>query len=314
MTQVFDIAIVSALVTLAVAVAAVREDRDAIVAFIAVGIVIGLAWVRLSAIDVALTEVAIGGGATGLLLLRAEAYLHGAPAPAPASASATARSGRWLTAAGCVAIAAALAFVVLNLPIPAPSQAGLVAENLDATGLGNPVTAVLLAYRGLDTLLEKVVLLVALAGVWSLASDRAWGGAPELAPDVVPEPLTYLARVLPPFGIVLAIYVFWTGADLPGGTFQAGTILAAMWVLVMMAGLATPPEGRSRALRSALVFGPVVFLFVGLIGFAVSGAFLAYPPGFEKPVILGIEAALTLSVAATLAMLVAGPARRTTKS
>jgi multisubunit Na+/H+ antiporter MnhB subunit len=312
MTQVFDIAIVSALVTLAVAVAAVREDRDAIVAFIAVGIVIGLAWVRLSAIDVALTEVAIGGGATGLLLLRAEAYLH--RAPGPASALATARSGRWLTAAGCVAIAADVAFVVLNLPTPAPSQAGLVAENLDATGLGNPVTAVLLAYRGLDTLLEKVVLLVALAGLWSLASDRAWGGAPDLAPDVVPEPLTYLARVLPPFGIVLAIYVFWTGADSPGGTFQAGTILAAMWVLVMMAGLATPPEGRSCALRSALVFGPVVFLFVGLIGFAVSGAFLAYPPGFEKPVILGIEAALTLSVAATLAMLVAGPARRTTKS
>jgi multisubunit Na+/H+ antiporter MnhB subunit len=310
MTQLLDMAIVSALVILAVAVAAMREDRDAVVAFIAVGIVIGLAWVRLSAIDVALTEVAIGGGATGLLLLRAEAYLRGAPASAPA----TGRSGRWLAAAGCAAITAALAFVVLNWPTPAPSQARLVAENLDATGLGNPVTAVLLAYRGLDTLLEKVVLLVALAGVWSLASDRAWGGEPELAPDVVPEPLTYLARVLPPFSIVLAIYVFWTGADSPGGTFQAGTILAAMWVLVMMAGLAPPPDGRSRALRSALVFGPVVFLVVGLIGFSVSGAFLAFPPGFAKPVILGIEAALTLSVAATLAMLVAGPARRATKS
>ena len=47
--------------------------------------------------------------------------------------------------------------------------------------VGNPVTAVLLAYRSLDTLLEKVVLLLALMGVWSLAPDRFWGGAPRSA-------------------------------------------------------------------------------------------------------------------------------------
>jgi hypothetical protein len=53
-------------------------------------------------------------------------------------------------------------------------------ENLAESGLGNPVAAVLFVFRALDTLLEKVVLLLALVGVWSLASDRAWNGVPAL--------------------------------------------------------------------------------------------------------------------------------------
>jgi hypothetical protein len=55
--------------------------------------------------------------------------------------------------------------------------------NLSASGLGNPVAGVLFVYRSLDTLLEKVVLLLALVGVWSLAPDRLWGGVPGLIPN-----------------------------------------------------------------------------------------------------------------------------------
>ena len=49
--------------------------------------------------------------------------------------------------------------------------------------------------------------------------------------------LAFLARLLPPVGIVAGVYIFWVGADDPGGAFQGGTVLAAMWLLVMMAGL-----------------------------------------------------------------------------
>ena len=52
--------------------------------------------------------------------------------------------------------------MVLLLPDPAPTLAGPAVENIAATGLGNPVTAVLMAYRAIDTLLEVVVLLLAL--------------------------------------------------------------------------------------------------------------------------------------------------------
>jgi hypothetical protein len=42
----------------------------------------------------------------------------------------------------------------------------------------------------------------------------------------------------------------------------------------------------------------------------VADGFLAYPPGFAKPLILVIETAMTLSVAAALACLIAGPPER----
>ena len=78
----------------------------------------------------------------------------------------------------CGAVAAALAATMFLLPDPAPTLAPEAAANLASTGLGNPITGVLMAYRALDTLLEKVVLVLALIGVWSLAPDPFWGGIP----------------------------------------------------------------------------------------------------------------------------------------
>jgi hypothetical protein len=85
---------------------------------------------------------------------------------------------RLLVAVLCVLVALALAGVVLLLPDQGPSLAPQAMQHLPETGLGNPVTAVLIAYRAFDTMLEKVVLVLAVVGVWSLAADRYWGGAP----------------------------------------------------------------------------------------------------------------------------------------
>jgi multisubunit Na+/H+ antiporter MnhB subunit len=200
---------------------------------------------------------------------------------------------------------------VLVLPEPAPTLAPLVVPALPATGVGNPITGVLLAFRALDTLLEATVLVIALIGVWSFAPDRAWGGRPgpryESDPDGV---LAYLARVLPPIGIVIAIYVFWAGADHPGGKFQAATILAAMWMLAQMAGLADAPRTGHRALRAGIVAGPLVFVAVGALGLWTAGSFLGYPPGWAKPLIVVIEVALLPTLVLVLALLMNGPPRR----
>jgi hypothetical protein len=65
-----------------------------------------------------------------------------------------------------------------------------------------------------------------------------------------------------------------------------------------------------RWLRLVLVAGPAVFLAIGLAGFALADAFLAYPEAYAKTLIIVIEVAKLLSVAATLALLVAGPPQR----
>jgi multisubunit Na+/H+ antiporter MnhB subunit len=184
-------------------------------------------------------------------------------------------------------------------------------QHLAETGLGNPVTAVLIAYRSLDTMLEKVVLVLAVVGVWSLASDRDWGGAPGEARAEKPEPtLAFLAQLLAPLGILVGIHVFRVGADEPGGAFQGGAILAAMWMIVMMARLTEAPRTNAFWLRLALVAGPLVFLTAGVGGAVFAGGFFAYPPGFAKPAILFIEAFMVLSIAVILPMLVAGSPRR----
>jgi multisubunit Na+/H+ antiporter MnhB subunit len=223
----------------------------------------------------------------------------------------TSLPARLAAAALCGLIAAGLATAILVPPEVIPTLAPTVMENLAQSGLGNPVAGVLFVYRALDTLLEKVVLLLALLGVWSLAPDRMWGGIPGLRVYAQPDrTLTFLAQLLPPVGIVVAIYMCWVGAKEPGGAFQGGTILAAMWLLVMIAGLKNVPSISQPWLRLLLVAGPVIFLAIGLAGMVLANAFLAYPSGYAKPMIVAVEVALTLSIGVALGLLAAGPPER----
>jgi multisubunit Na+/H+ antiporter MnhB subunit len=281
----------------------------ATVGYVVYGLLLSLVWIRLFAVDVALTEAAIGSGVTGILLMGAAARLRGAEMTA-VQESLTGLT-RLFAACLCLLVAAALAGVVLMLPDQGPTLAPQSMQKLPATGLGNPVTAVLIAYRSFDTMLEKVVLVLAVVGTWSLAADRCWGGAPGEARAERPEPtLAFFAQVLAPLGILVGIHVFWVGADEPGGAFQGGAILAAMWMIVLMARLTEAPQANAFWLRLALVAGPVVFLAAGIAGAAFAGGFFAYPPGLAKPLILFIETFMTLTIAVTLPMLVAGPPRR----
>ena len=100
MMVLFDLALVGLLLTLALRVVAEPDERSAIITFLAFGLLLGLGWVRLAAPDVALTEIAIGGGATGILLLRAEAALRGRGK----QTEPLTRAGKLAVAAGCAAI------------------------------------------------------------------------------------------------------------------------------------------------------------------------------------------------------------------
>lgn len=298
-----DIPLGLALLVLALWLTRTRDDRSAVIGFTAYGLLVAIVWVRLGAMDVALTEAALGSGLMGLLLLGAAARLgEAADEPAPSQLM------RVLIGALCLGVTLALAALVLHLPPSAPNLVAAVAEEQAATGLGNPVAAVLVAFRAVDTLLESVVLALAVIVVWSLAADRAWDGRPRALEIDRPGPaLVLLAQLLPPLGIVVGVHLFWTGADHPGGPFQAGALLAAMAALVWLARLGAPPTVRSGLARVGLVVGPLVFLLVGLAGVVVAGAYLGYPEHLAKPLILLIEAAKTLSVAVALALLVAGP-------
>ncbi|HMO65338.1 MAG TPA: DUF4040 domain-containing protein, partial [Verrucomicrobiota bacterium] len=69
MNVAFDLLLMAALLWLAARALHVRDLFQGAVLFIAFGLLLALAWVRLRAPDVALAEAAIGSGLTGALLL-----------------------------------------------------------------------------------------------------------------------------------------------------------------------------------------------------------------------------------------------------
>ena len=80
----FDIVLGLTLLWLAWRALTSEDLFKGIVLFIAFGLLMALAWVRLNAPDVALAEAAIGAGLTGALLLSALAKLESATTQTPA--------------------------------------------------------------------------------------------------------------------------------------------------------------------------------------------------------------------------------------
>ena len=78
----------------------------------------------------------------------------------------------------------------------------------------------------------------------------------------------------------------------------------------MMAGLADAPPISRRWLRALLVAGPLAFIGIGAVGAVQAGAFLAYPEGFAKPLILVIEFALLPTLTLILGLMLLGAPRR----
>jgi multisubunit Na+/H+ antiporter MnhB subunit len=177
---------------------------------------------------------------------------------------------------------------------PDPRLAQLAAENVPASGVDNPVTAVLLNFRAYDTLMELGVLLVALLGIWSL------GPAP---PGFQPAGavLTGMVNWAVPLLILTGGYMLWVGAHAPGGAFQAGALLGAAGVILRLSGdpdAGLPAESVQRWLA---VGGAGVFALIGLALMLVGDGFLTYPPTLAKWPILIIETAATVAIGVTLA-------------
>lgn len=199
-----------------------------------------------------------------------------------------------------------LAWVVLGLPPQAEGLRPAVAENVAASGVAHPVTAVLLNFRGYDTLLELAVLLLALLGVWSLGRAAPPDNEP---PGAV---LDNLPRLLLPLMVLVAGYLLWRGAGGPGGAFQAGAVLGAAGVLLYLAGWRLASRWEGGRLRLLLVAGVAVFVVVAVGVMFSSGVLLAYPPDMAGLLILLVEAVASVTIGVTLLALYLGgePGRR----
>ncbi|NNJ98255.1 MAG: sodium:proton antiporter [Gammaproteobacteria bacterium] len=200
-----------------------------------------------------------------------------------------------------VTIGIGLSWALWTLPDEAVGLSLIVRESMAQSGVTAEVTAILLNFRGYDTLLEIFVLLVALLGAWYLERMH-------LSP-VDPEPgpvLEALVRVLLPFMIIISGYILWLGGHAAGGAFQAGALLAGAGVMLLVVGSDKLPLSDGIRMRSLLVAGPAVFTLVAG-GLVLSGRnMLQYPVAHASSLILLIEAASTITIGITLTLLFAG--------
>lgn len=305
-----DILLAISLLSLAWATLTTSNARHSVILFIAFGLVLTLAWARLLAPDVALAEAAIGAGLSGALLLAAVQHrprrtlLSEMPDNekqhnSDRTALKLPATIRWTVTLFCIA----LAFIFIWALLQALSSetgdtlAQSVSANLANSGVSNPVTAVLLNFRAYDTLLELAVLLTAVLGIFALSEERA-GYLP--AGPVFNGLVSWLVPAL----ILMAGYLLWVGAHAPGGAFQAGAILAAAGVILRLAGKRDIglPVSSALYLNSILLIGVGLFLLIGLTMLVLGRPFLGYPPAMAGKLILLIEGAAMISIAATLVL------------
>jgi len=306
LSWVFDVTLGCTLMWLAWRTLASEDLFKGIVLFIAFGLLMALVWVRLDAPDIALAEAAIGAGLTGALLLGALAKLETVNEGSQNLSEVMTKHVnkpmlfRWLLVLLLLVLAAGLGYAILNLPSHAVGLSLQVAENIEASGVSNPVTAVLLNFRAYDTLLEMAVLLLAVLGIWSLAA------VPEPGEPVPGAVLDMLSRLLVPLLILVSGYLLWVGGHAAGGAFQAGSVLAAAGVLLLLTGWRPSARFTGWPLRLSLILGLAVFVLVAVLMLLLGESFLELPLPLASALILMIEAAAALSIGITLASLFVG--------
>ncbi|MEN3157423.1 hydrogenase subunit MbhD domain-containing protein [Alkalimonas sp. NCh-2] len=304
----FDALLGVLLLVLALATILARQLAAAVMLYVVFGLMLALAWARLGAADLALAEAAIGAGLTGALLFSALARQ-------PKSITPPVRISRMELLPAlvlCIAMSAVLGWTLWQLPLqPAHSQLPAALEQLGSSGTEHLVTAVLLNFRAWDTLLELLVLLLALLGSRLVA-------APEPAAlQHWPLARQWSIRLLPLL-VLVAFFVLWRGATAPGGAFQAGALLAAALVVLRLNGQLPALRFDMWWVRALILAGVLAFLLAGLLSVWLNWQpeqavqWLRWPLPLAKGLILLIELCATLAIGLTLTLLVVGERKELT--
>ena len=140
---------------------------------------------------------------------------------------------------------------------------------LEETGAANLVTAVIVTYRGLDTLGEVTILFTVAAIIAFFMKTREQRDKPKRR---VSEILTTGARILVPGTMLFGAYIFINGHLSPGGGFQGGAIIASGFALML---LAFPQANLShKTIRWVESISGFSFVIIGVLGIFMAGGFL----------------------------------------
>jgi multicomponent K+:H+ antiporter subunit A len=243
-------------------VRAYRQRLLALVVLGGCGLMVSLAFVFLSAPDLALTQLLVEMVSLALLLLG----LHYLPARSPPERAPVRRVRDVAVAAAAGLGIGLLAYAMMTRAPADPASAEMLARSLPEAYGRNVVNVILVDFRGFDTFGEITVFAIAALIVHALlrrarlAPEKLMSGPPLQLP--VPADL---AQVMFPLTLTVSVFLFLRGHNAPGGGFIAGLVLAVPLLTQYVVQGAASVESRFG-------FDYVRCIGVGLVIAGLSGA------------------------------------------
>jgi len=151
-----------------------------------------------------------------------------------------------------------------------PLSKHYVEKGPDEVGAPNLVTAIVVTYRGFDTLGEVTILFVsaAIVGLFLKTENHRLKYKIRSTSEI----LHTAQRLLFPVMILFGIYIFMNGHLTPGGGFQGGAVIATAMILALLTNPESPISHRAfNLLESVSGFS---YIIIGVLGVLLAGGFL----------------------------------------
>ncbi|WP_310225732.1 monovalent cation/H+ antiporter subunit A [Sphingobium xenophagum] len=259
------------LAAVAAVVKAQRQRYLTLVYISVVGLVVSLAFVYLSAPDLALTQISVEV-VTILLLLLALNLMPKQPVRLSSNALRL-RDGLIGLAGGTAAGLAAWA--VMTREPNDPISAYHWANSYSGGGGTNVVNVTLVDFRAFDTFGEITVLGIAALTIFALLQPaargpsgqrlRQWVADLPRSPERHPMMFAVAARLLLPLATMIGLFIFLRGHNLPGGGFIAGLVVSiAMLMQYMASGFEWADQRRRIDEHMLIGLGVTIAALTGL--------------------------------------------------
>ena len=267
----------------AIATAVVHRHRlTAVILVGVVGLATALTFAYFSAPDLALTQLSVEVVSTALMLMA----LALIPRNGPKESSSSRRTRDIVLSILAGAGVSALLWAVLTRPHESIAWYYL-AQSVPLGGGSNVVNVILVDFRGFDTFGEIIVLGIAAIGALSLMDGL------KIERQLLPGSLNSVmlsvaARTLLPFAVLVSVYIFLRGHNLPGGGFIAGLITSVALVMQYMAGGLVATSAKLKMDFPKLIgSGVLIAGITGLGSFIFGAGFLTSTYGYPALPLIG---------------------------
>lgn len=290
-----------AVMLLIAAFATVLWHRKRVVALLmisVVGLMVSIAFTRFSAPDLALTQLSVEVVTIILLMLALFFLPHKTPKQSESS-----RVVRDLSIASMVGvIIGSLSYALMTRPFNTISDYFIANAKIGGGGT-NVVNVILVDFRGFDTMGEIAVLGIASLGIFKLLTriplfkPSSDGEGRPWALERHSLLLSTVSQSLLPLAIMVSIYIFFRGHNLPGGGFIAGLVTAVAIILQYIAqGVDWVKARMNVEYQRVVAVGLMIALLTGAASWLFNRPFLtSWFDYFDIPLLGNIELASAMA-------------------